>query len=193
MNWSRFESDALAVVREVAGLQDRIESVATEIARRLAAGGKVLFCGNGGSAADAQHMAAEFVNRFLINRKPYAGLALTTDASILTSIANDFSFDEVFAKQVLAHGRPGDVLIAFSTSGRSPSMIRAVEAAKSLKDVYCVAIAGSDQSPMVKGSDAALCIQSVPGTPRIQEGHQLFMHIICQLVEERLEHAEETV
>lgn len=148
------------------------------------AGGKLLVCGNGGSAADAQHLAAEFVNRFLIDRPPLPAIALTTDSSILTSVANDFSFDDVFAKQVLALGREGDVLLGISTSGNSPNIIRAVEAARE-KGLATVVLTGGNGGALAGKADLELRVPSGK-TPHIQEAHLWIEHMICWLVDERL-------
>jgi D-sedoheptulose 7-phosphate isomerase len=185
------ESDSRAVVAEVCGpLRPQIEAAACEIALRLRAGGKILICGNGGSAADAQHMAGELVNRFLRERKPYAAVALTADMSILTSISNDYSFDEVFSKQVEALARKGDVLIGFSTSGTSRNVLRAFEAARALHGVWRLAMTGRADTPLAHLADHALSIQSVSAVPRIQEGHHLMMHALCECIEEQVERAD---
>lgn len=186
MNWDAISADCLAVLHEViAGLQPAVESAAARLAGCLQAGGKILLCGNGGSAADAQHMAAELVNRFLLDRRAYAAIALTTDTSILTSIGNDAGYDAVFARQVEALGRPGDALVAFSTSGRSANVCRAMEAARAA-GLWVLGIAGGDGGAMPGLSDACLRISASTATPRIQEGHQLLVHLLCERVEELL-------
>jgi D-sedoheptulose 7-phosphate isomerase len=191
MNWDRLESDARAVVGEVCGtLRPRIEHAAGILADRLRAGGKILACGNGGSAADAQHMAGELVNRFLRNRAPYAAVALTSDPSVMTSIANDFSFEEVFAKQVEALARPGDALIGFSTSGTSANVLRAFEAARRIGGIWTLALTGRSDRPLVRLADFALPIDASSSVPRIQEGHQLILHALCERIEERMEGAD---
>jgi D-sedoheptulose 7-phosphate isomerase len=149
-------------------------------AEALRSGHKVLFFGNGGSAADAQHLAAEFVNRFRIERPPLAAVALTTDTSILTSIGNDYSFEEVFAKQVLALGRAGDVACGISTSGNSPNVVKAARAART-GGLRTIAMTG-------RGGALAECCELVlkvdsPVTARIQESHITFGHILCELVD----------
>lgn len=184
MDWERIEADHRAVAREVlSAMRLRIEDAARDMACRLQAGNKVMFCGNGGSAADAQHFAAELVNRFLLDRGPYAGLALTTDTSTLTSIANDDAYDAVFSRQVLALGRPGDLLVAISTSGNSPNVCRAVAAARSLR-IRTLALVGGDGGRLAEEADAALCVSAARHTPRVQEGHLLVMHLLCERVEE---------
>lgn len=148
------------------------------------AGNKLMICGNGGSAADAQHLAAEFVNRFLINRAPLPAIALTTDTSILTSVGNDFSYDDIFAKQVEALGKSGDILLGISTSGNSPNVVRACDAAKKI-GVRTVVLTGGSGGRLAGEAELAL---TVPGakTPHIQEAHLWIEHMLCWLVDERL-------
>ncbi|HEY3138280.1 MAG TPA: D-sedoheptulose 7-phosphate isomerase [Blastocatellia bacterium] len=148
------------------------------------AGGKVLTFGNGGSAADAQHIAAELVNRLNYDRPPIAAVALTTDTSILTSVGNDSSFDELFERQLRALGRGGDVALAISTSGNSPNVLRAVEAAREL-GVKTIALAGRDGGKLAKAVDVALVVNA-GSTQRIQETHITIGHILCELVEDAL-------
>jgi D-sedoheptulose 7-phosphate isomerase len=149
----------------------------------LAKGGKILFCGNGGSAADAQHLAAEFVNRFQLERPPLPALALTTDTSILTAIGNDYGFDQVFAKQVQALGCPGDVLVGISTSGNSPNVIAAMRLAKE-KGMTTVGMTGKN-GEIVQFSDLAILVpHSV--TAYIQEIHIACGHLMCKLVDHYL-------
>jgi len=155
------------------------------VAAALANGRKVMLFGNGGSAADAQHIAAEFVNRFVIERPPLPAIALTTDSSALTSIANDYSYADVFAKQVRALGRGGDVAIAISTSGTSPSVVRAVEACKKLR-IYTVGLTGGDGGKLRGKVDHLLNVAASRETARIQETHILAGHVLCQLVDEKL-------
>ena len=148
---------------------------------------KIMSCGNGGSAADAQHFAAELLNRFERERPGLAGIALTTDTSTLTSIANDYEYNEVFAKQVRALGQAGDVLLAISTSGNSPNVMRALDAAHE-KGVRVVALTGRDggkMAPLLKSTDVEI---RVPAriTARIQEVHLLCLHCLCDLIDEQL-------
>ncbi len=153
----------------------------------LRAGGKILSCGNGGSAADAQHFAAELLNRFEIERPPLAAIALTTDTSTLTSIANDYRYDEVFVKQVRALGRPQDVLLAISTSGNSANVNLAVTAAQS-QGLRIVAMSGKDGGhlrDLLKTDDVELCVAS-SSTARIQETHILILHCLCDLIDQHL-------
>ena len=164
----------------LAHLEEAIErSVAS-----LKKGGKLLFCGNGGSAADAQHLAAEFVVRFQKERAALAAIALTTDASALTAAGNDYAFEEVFSRQVEALGREGDILFAISTSGTSANVVRAAEAARS-KGVQVVSITGAKESPLGKLADIKLRMPSTK-TSRIQECYFLLGHILCGQIEDRL-------
>ena len=156
-------------------------NLARHISRIITQGKKIMVMGNGGSAADAQHMAAEFVNRFKIERVPLPALSLCTDSSILTSIGNDYSFDQIFEKQVLALGLPGDVLIGISTSGNSPNILLALKAARE-KGITTAALTGNQGGKMVEWSDHILIVPS-KDTPTIQETHILAIHIICDLVD----------
>ncbi len=186
MDWDQVAADARAVVHEtLTRLRGPIEAAADQLAACVRAGGKILLCGNGGSAADAQHMAAELVNRFLLDRAAWPAIALSTDTSALTAIGNDCGFESVFERQVEALGRAGDALIAFSTSGRSPNVVRAVEAARR-QGLWTLAITGGDGGVLASAADACLCISSSHRTPRIQEGHQLILHLLCERIEERL-------
>jgi D-sedoheptulose 7-phosphate isomerase len=142
---------------------------------------KLMICGNGGSAADAQHIAAEFVNRFLLERPPLPAIALTTDTSILTSIGNDYTFDEIFSKQVKALGMEGDVLLAISTSGNSANIITAVKAAKDL-GIFVGVLTGENGNRLANMADLAMIVGSGIA-PRIQETHIFAEHTICQLVD----------
>jgi D-sedoheptulose 7-phosphate isomerase len=151
----------------------------------LAAGRKLLLFGNGGSAADAQHIAAELVGRFLADRRPLPAIALTTDTSALTAIANDYGYDQVFARQVRALAAPGDVALAISTSGRSPSVLRAVEAAREM-GVGTIGLTGGDGGPLAAMVDVSLRVSASTHSARIQETHILVGHVLCELVERRL-------
>jgi D-sedoheptulose 7-phosphate isomerase len=154
------------------------------IANALAAGNKLLVCGNGGSAADSQHLASELTGRFIQERKPLAAVSLTTDSSALTCIGNDYSFDEVFARQLRALGRPGDVLVAISTSGNSANVRRAVEDARAL-GMPVVGLLGRDGGAIKPLSDVAIVVPDT-ATARIQEAHILVIHTLCGLVEQTL-------
>lgn len=161
-----------------------VASAAEMIAESFKSGGKLLIVGNGGSAADAQHLAAEFVNRFVIERPPLPALALTTDTSTITSIGNDYAFDQTFSKQVRALGRAGDVLLAISTSGNSPNILKAVETAKAL-DIKVIGLTGKGGGALAKGSDILLDVEA-KATARIQEVHITICHILCELVDNML-------
>ncbi|HYR37491.1 MAG TPA: phosphoheptose isomerase [Burkholderiales bacterium] len=157
------------------------------LAQSLKSGGKALACGNGGSAADAQHFAAELVNRFEVERPPLAAVALTTDTSILTSIANDYSYQQVFSKQVRAIGRRGDVLLAISTSGNSANVIEAIQVAHEL-GVHVIALTGNSggkMAGMLKGNDVHICVPH-KSTARIQEVHLLVLHCLCDAIDFQL-------
>lgn len=187
MNWNDIADDYRRVSEQVFGaLRPAVERLAKELAHRLRAGGKVMICGNGGSAADAQHIAGEFLNRFLKERKPYAGLALSTDTSTLTAIGNDYGFDQVFEKQVMGLGRAGDVLLAISTSGNAANVLRAVDAARSM-NIYTVALTGGGGGKLAAAVDCCLNVSCTRSTPRIQEGHQLLFHLLCERLEELME------
>jgi D-sedoheptulose 7-phosphate isomerase len=155
--------------------------VAEKISSVFTSDRKLMICGNGGSAADAQHIAAEFVNRFMLERPPLPAIALTTDTSIITSIGNDYSFDEIFSKQVKAIGMEGDMLLAISTSGNSGNVITAAKAARGL-GIYTVALTGRDGGRLSPLVDMSLVVKSNT-TPRIQEAHCFALHILCQLVD----------
>lgn len=186
MNLDKISQDYLAVAQEVFGpLRPSIENVASTMVTCLRNSGKVMFCGNGGSAADAQHFAGEFVNRFLRERPAFAGLALTTDTSVITAIGNDYSFDEVFKKQVEGMGVQGDILVSLTTSGNSTNVLLAVNAAKE-KGITNVGLTGGKGGRVAGLVDYNLCISSTPSTPRIQEGHHLMMHLLCESVEEKM-------
>lgn len=173
-----------ASARALADVADGIERAAAAVVDALAAGQKVLLFGNGGSAADAQHIAAELVGRFVIERAPFPAIALTTDTSALTAIGNDYGFDEVFARQVRALGRAGDVAVAISTSGRSPNVLSATRAATAA-GLRTIALTGGDGGELATLVDVALVVAS-PVTALIQESHIAIGHIICELVDEAL-------
>ncbi len=163
-------------------LSAAIELAGDAIGDCLATGGRVLACGNGGSAADAQHFVAELVGHMSRERRPLAGLALSSDPSIVSAIANDYGYEQVFARQVEAHGRTGDVLIALSTSGRSPNVLRALEAAREA-GMYTVALVGQHVEPAAARADVCLSVPS-SSTPRIQEIHMAVLHAICERAED---------
>jgi len=160
--------------------------LAEMVVKSFKAGGKLMLCGNGGSAADAQHIAAEFINRFEIERPPLPALALTTDTSNLTSIGNDYSFDQIFSKQVRALGRKGDVLLGISTSGNSANVIKAIETARSMS-IKTVALTGKDGGKLAGAADLNINVEATR-TARIQEVHTTICHILCELVDNMLFH-----
>ena len=159
---------------------DLIQKAADRLVECITSGHKILLFGNGGSAADAQHIAAEFVNRFQVERQPLAALALTTDTSIITSIGNDYHFDEIFSKQILALGKKDDIAVGLSTSGNSENVIQAVEAAKSL-DMFTIGLTGRG-GRLADCADLIFRIDS-DTTARVQETHITLAHILCDLVE----------
>ena len=161
-----------------------IEQVANVCYESLQNGGKILFCGNGGSAADAQHLAAELSGRFYFDREPLPAEALHVNTSFLTAVANDYSFEEVYSRLVKAQGKKGDVLIGLSTSGNSENVVRAFSTAKEL-EMITVGLTGESGGKMKANSDYLLNVPSTD-TPRIQESHILIGHIICELVESRM-------
>ncbi len=177
--------DGAAIRIALAGHAESIAAAAAVMTASLRAGGKLLVLGNGGSAADAQHIAAEFVNRFVMERPPLPAIALTTDTSALTSIANDSGYADVFAKQVRARGRAGDVALAISTSGTSPSVIRAVDACAKLH-IHTVALTGGDGGKLRGKVDHLLNVAASRETARIQETHILAGHVLCHLVDATL-------
>ncbi|TXG79828.1 MAG: SIS domain-containing protein [Thermomicrobiales bacterium] len=162
-------------------IQARLGSVVESVVASLSSGGKVLLAGNGGSAADAQHIAGEFVSRFAFDRPGLPAIALTTDTSIITAIGNDYGYDKLFARQVQALGNRGDVFIGYSTSGRSPNVLKAFEEARQ-KGLVCVGLTGNRGGPMHELCDFVLEVPS-GDTPKIQEGHLVLGHILCGLVE----------
>jgi D-sedoheptulose 7-phosphate isomerase len=165
-------------------LVDLIVHMAQQIIGCIRKGGKVLFCGNGGSAADAQHLAAELVGRFGRDNPPLAAIALTTDTSVLTCLSNDYGFDQVFSKQVEAHGRKGDVLVGISTSGRSENVLRAVKRARQL-GLSTIVLVGSEGGPLAETADLALRVPS-DNSQRIQEAHITIGHIVLDLLEKEM-------
>ena len=186
MNWPQIQADCRAVTDWITGpMRPAIEAAADELAACVHSGHKVLFCGNGGSAADAQHFAGEFINRLLLERRPYAGLALTTDTAVLTAIGNDYSYEQIFEKQILALGKPGDLLVAISTSGNAANVCLAVRTAKAV-GLRTLAMTGGRGGKLAGLADRVLSITCTSSTPRIQEGHQLVLHLICERVEEIL-------
>ena len=173
--------DHLRVVNELSQQRQTLETLAAKMIEAVRSGGKVLWCGNGGSAADCQHLAAEFVGRFRRNRRGYASIALTTDSSILTAIGNDFGFADIFRRQVEALCAAWDVVVGISTSGNSENVCAALDEAKKI-GAFTACFTGIDGGKIAPMSDIALCIAS-KDTARIQEAHILAGHILCDWVE----------
>jgi len=173
--------DHLDVVSQLEGQQALLETIARVMVAALRAGGKILWCGNGGSAGDSQHLAAEIVGRFRRERRGMASIALTTDTSVLTSVANDYGYEAVFARQVEALGNPGDVLVGISTSGNSHNVIAALEAAHA-QGLVTVAFTGQGGGRMAGVADHLFAVPSAD-TARIQEAHILAGHMLCDWIE----------
>lgn len=163
---------------------ETLERVARLMAEALQQGHKILLFGNGGSAADAQHFVAEIVGRFMIARPPLAAVALSPDACVTTSLANDFGFERIFALQVEALGRPGDALVVFTTSGKSPNVLSALQAARE-RGMKTIAFVGEAGNPILDGCDARFHVPS-RSTPRIQEIHAVLLHAVCERLEQEL-------
>jgi len=174
----------LQLFRSLVAVSESLDRAAEIVSSALASGRKLMLCGNGGSAADSQHLAAEFTGRFVTDRKPLAALALSTDTSALTCIANDYGFDDVFCRQVMALGGPGDCLIAISTSGNSRNVVRAVEAARRAR-VHTIGFLGRNGGLLRSICDVPIVIPSA-NTARIQEAHIFIGHTLCGLVEHAL-------
>jgi len=174
----------LEVAKALPGLAADVSNAVDCICSSLAAGGQLLIAGNGGSAADAQHIAAELTGRFVRDRRPLRALALHANTSALTAVGNDYGYEQVFARELSAHARPGDVFLAISTSGNSPNILRAIEAARERK-LTVIGLTGESGGKMRAACDLCLCVPSKT-TARIQEMHITIGHTICELVEERL-------
>ena len=169
------------VVQDMRKIMPEVASAGLRVRTALEKGRKILTCGNGGSAADSQHMAAEFVGRFVKERQSLPALALTVDTSLLTAVGNDYGFDCVFSRQVEGLGQEGDVLIAISTSGNSANVVKAVKTAKE-KGIYVIALTGENGGILAKESDLCLAVPSQV-TARIQEMHNMIIHMICEVAE----------
>lgn len=188
---TRIKNNFSESIRNTSAAMDQlapaIASAAQAMTQALLNDRKILTCGNGGSAGDAQHFSSEMLNRFETERPGLPAVALTTDSSTLTSIANDYNYEEIFAKQVLALGQPGDVLLAISTSGNSPNVLRAVRAAHQ-RDMICVALNGRDGGELaavLSDRDINICVPG-PSTARIQEVHIIVIHCLCDLIDHTL-------
>lgn len=174
-----------ALERPLAALESDVQSIdswGSRLGRVLLAGGRLLAVGNGGSAAQAQHLTSELVGRYCDDRPPFSALALHAEASCLTAIANDYGADEAFARQVRAHGRPGDVLIALSTSGRSTNILAATDAALA-RELVVWALTGAAPNPLADRADEAVSVEA-PATATVQEVHQVIIHLLCAAVEQ---------
>lgn len=174
----------MEVAKALPRLAPAVSSAVDLIYSSLAAGGQLLIAGNGGSAADAQHIAAELTGRFLLERRPLRALALHVNTSSLTAVGNDYGYEHIFARELTAHARPGDVLLAISTSGNSPNILRAIDAARQCK-VVVIGLTGESGGEMRTVCDLCVCVPC-KSTPRIQEMHITIGHTICELLEERL-------
>ena len=180
--------DSIQTTRSVMDeLTPPVTDAAVRMFQALVSGRKIMACGNGGSAADAQHFTAELINRFERERPPLAAVALTTDTSTITSIGNDYHFDEVFSKQVRAFGQPGDVLLAITTSGNSRNVLRAIEIAHE-REIGCVMLtgrSGGQVNALVGANDVHICVRAT-STARIQEVHGIIIHCLCDLIDQQL-------
>ncbi|OPY08103.1 MAG: Phosphoheptose isomerase [Syntrophus sp. PtaB.Bin001] len=186
------EDHIIKIFKESSQLKDiflneslgRVVNVIEAITGALKAGNKILIFGNGGSAADAQHLAAEFINRFIIERPPLPAIALSTDTSVLTSIGNDYDFSEIFSKQIRAIGQAGDVAWGISTSGKSPNVLKALEVAGKM-GLITVGFTGRDGGDIARIVDYSLNVPS-NSTPRVQEVHIMIGHVICEMIDFKL-------
>lgn len=177
--------ESCGIKNSLVGRINDIEGIAYQIAQCYLRDNKVLIMGNGGSAADAQHIAGELVGRFKKERKALSAIALTTDTSILTALSNDYNFEDVFSRQVEAHAKPHDILIGISTSGTSKNVVRAFQIGKYHIGTFNISLTGEGGGKLKNLSDICLDVNS-KDTPRIQEAHELIYHIVCDLVEQKL-------
>jgi D-sedoheptulose 7-phosphate isomerase len=180
---------ATNALESLVDLDAQVGKTADLIERCLRAGNKLLVCGNGGSATDASHFATELVVRFVKDRRALPAICLTSDTGILTAAGNDYGFDEIFARQVAAFGVPGDVLICLTTSGKSKNLVRALQEAKA-RQLKTIAFLGRDGGSTVGIADVDLLVRS-DSTARVQEAHQLLLHVLCEIIESRLEAGSE--
>ena len=179
---------ATETLRSLSSLEGQMVEAADLIEQCLRAGNKLLVCGNGGSAADAAHFATELVVRFARDRRAQPAICLASDGGLLTAAANDYGFNEIFARQVAAFGQPGDALICLTTSGKSKNVLRALEEAKARK-LKTIALVGRDGGSTIGMADVDLLVRS-DSTARVQEAHQLLLHVLCETIESRLEKTE---
>ena len=176
--------DSLSTLASLRELENALRSAVNQCAASLLSGGKLLICGNGGSAAEAMHLTGELVGRYKTERQPLAAITLGTDPALTTCIGNDYCYDEIFSRQVRALGRPADLLIVFSTSGRSANVLRALQVAREMQ-IRSIAFLGKDGGPALGLADEALVVRHTD-TARIQEGHQFLMHCLMDLLEEEV-------
>jgi D-sedoheptulose 7-phosphate isomerase len=176
--------DSTRTVESLKQLQAQVAKASELIEQCLRGGKKLLVCGNGGSAADAAHFATELVVRFAKDRRAYPAICLASDGGVLTAAGNDYGFDEIFARQVAAFGQPGDMLICLTTSGKSKNVVRALQEAKARK-LKTIALLGRDGGSTTGIADVDLLVAS-DSTARIQEAHQLLLHVLCEIIESRL-------
>lgn len=179
--------ESVRAIRMITELEAEVERAADRLRTALLSGHKVLTCGNGGSAADSSHFATEIACRFIQDRRPFPAISLTAEGGLLTATGNDYSFAEVFARQVMAYGRPGDVLVALSTSGRSPNVVRALEQARA-QGVSSIVLLGRDGG-RCRGLGAIELLVPHDTTARIQEAHKVIIHLLCELIEPDLQKA----
>ena len=183
-NLDRAINDSVRTLESLKNFEGEISRAADLIDQCLRAGNKLLVCGNGGSATDASHFATELVVRFAKDRRALPAICLTSDSGILTAAGNDYGFDEIFARQVAAFAQPGDVLICLTTSGKSKNLIRALEEAKG-RGLKTIAFLGRDGGSTAGIADVDLLVKS-DSTARVQEAHQLLLHVFCEIIDERL-------
>ncbi len=177
-------ADAVATTRNLASLEQPLNQASGMVLECLTSGHKLLLCGNGGSASDATHLATEFLCRFCDDRRPYPAISLTANGEFMTAVCNDYSSDEIFARQVWGLGQPGDVLIAFTTSGKSRNVLRALEEANR-KRMKSICFLGRDGG-FTKGVATVELLVQGPNTARIQEGHTLLFHVLCDAADQKL-------
>ena len=182
---NRTINDSVRTLKSLMDVEPQLSRAADLIDKCLRAGNKLLVCGNGGSAADASHFATELVVRFANDRTALPAICLASDSGILTAAANDYGFDEIFARQVGAFAQPGDVLICLTTSGKSKNLIRALEEAKARK-LKTISFLGRDGGSTIGVADLDLLVKS-DSTARVQEAHQLLLHVLCEIIESRLD------
>src|SRR5213080_5258269 len=183
-NLNRAINDSVRVLESLKNLEPQVSRAADLVGECFRTGNKLLLCGNGGSAADASHFATELVVRFAKDRRALPAICLASDSGILTACGNDYGFDNIFARQVAAFGQAGDVLICFTTSGKSKNVVRALQEAK-LRELKTIAFLGRDGGSTIGIADVDLLVRS-NSTARIQEAHELLLHVLCETIESRL-------